>query len=55
MEMILFGIFLAPFVLIIAYHVLVVTIQVLVMLYTTAFSAMGWDVPRQYARDNWGL
>lgn len=55
MEIILIGIFLAPFVLMIAYNVLVVAFQILVMLYTTAFSAMGWDEPRQYVRDNWGM
>ena len=52
---ILLGIFLAPFVMVVAYHILVVAFQILVMLYTQAFSLMGWDQPRQYARDNWGM
>ena len=55
MLMILLGIFLAPFVLMVAYNVLFIAFQILVMLYTTAFSAMGWDQPRQYVRDNWGM
>lgn len=55
MEMILLGIFLAPFVMVIAYQILVVAFHILVMLYTQAFSLMGWDIPRQYVRDNWGM
>lgn len=55
MGYILLGIFLAPFAMVIAYHILWVAFQILVMLYTQAFSLMGWDEPRQYVRDNWGM
>lgn len=55
MGYILLGIFLAPFLMIVAYSALVVTFQILVMIYTQAFSLMGWDAPERYVRDNWGM
>lgn len=55
MEYFILGIFLLPFALVVGYNVLLVAFQILVMLYTQAFSLIGWDQPRQYVRDNWGM
>ena len=55
MEYIILGMFLLPFAMILTYQVIKVAFQILVTLYTQAFSILGWDLPRQYARDNWGF
>ena len=48
MEMLILGIFLAPFVLAIVYITGNILLRTLAVLWVDAFSLMGWDTPKKY-------
>lgn len=48
MEMLILGIFLAPFVLAIVYITGNILLRTLAVLWVDAFSLMGWDAPKKY-------
>jgi hypothetical protein len=47
MEMLIVGVFFAPFILAISYIVCSVMLKTLAVVYADAFSLMGWDTPRK--------